>query len=186
MLTRLSKISESTRFGSSANCSTCCQKPFSSQQPFSFTLPIPSANLVGEVLIGLIRMAGRAGPVVAVEVDREIPEDLHRQLAKLPAKLERHFKNEEAVYAGLIGRDSVACAEPTKVGSPTKWLANVSPVASVVVDRRRELEVIIAWKIEFRTDLPAEQIRVVIRYATRRRPDRDYPGWCRHRQTAQS
>jgi hypothetical protein len=42
MFTRLSKMSESTRFGSSENCSACCQKPRNSQECFSFSLPIPA------------------------------------------------------------------------------------------------------------------------------------------------
>ena len=65
MFTRLSKMSESTRFGSSEKLVGVLPEPVNSQECFSFSLPIPGADLVGFsslVFSGVPGRRARASP----------------------------------------------------------------------------------------------------------------------------
>src|SRR5450432_2304830 len=64
-----------------------------------------SADLVGDVLVCLVRMAGRPRTISAIHVDNKVTEDTGRQLADLKAELGRNFDDEKAVHAGLVRCD---------------------------------------------------------------------------------
>src|SRR5262249_3762646 len=100
--------------------------------------------------------------LVTLKVDREITEDVHWQLADLPAYFPRHIENEQAVDAGLVlrERDGVRHKRRAALVMNVKRVA----VAGVVVDRRCDLEKqVVFGKCEPCPGLPSEQERVRVR-----------------------
>src|SRR5436190_23324685 len=116
----------------------------------SFKLPVvllfdfadPEADLIGVTLVAFVRMAGGGGPVIGLEVRREIAENAHRDFADLPAKFRRHVKNKQAVYPRLIARDDNRRDRIVAgTGIPGEEGIKGVSFAGVVVKGRRDLEV---------------------------------------------
>src|SRR5260370_15936274 len=96
------------------------------------------------------------------KIGRKIAEDVHRQVADLPAELPRHIKNEQAIDARLVlrQRDGVGYERRTALVMNIKRVA----IAGVVVDRRRDLEEeVVFWKRQPRSALPRQKKRICVR-----------------------
>src|SRR5882724_13583331 len=105
---------------------------------FLFQLTNAKTHLVSVSLVAKTRMEGRCRAIVAFKIGREIAEDVHRQLTKLPADFPWHVENEQAVDASLVLRERGGVRDKRRAA----LVMNVKrvAVAGVVVDRRCDLQ----------------------------------------------